>query len=68
MRSKSGLTIADMPYTMGITYHYEEETVLKDVPDFVIYVRSGIRFVILENFGRRFDQREQNELSGQGEI
>lgn len=64
VRSKSELTIANMLYTMGIPYHYEEEVVLSGIkvaPDFVIYVKSKNRFVILEHFGRMFDPGYQSE-------
>lgn len=54
VRSKSELNIANMLYTKGIPYHYEELVRLRDctvAADFKIAVRSENRFVLLEHIG-----------------
>lgn len=54
VRSKSELTIANILYSNGIPYHYEEEMEIDGImfcPDFKIYVEKSDRFVLLEHCG-----------------
>lgn len=71
VRSKSEVIIANMLFSKGIPYHYEEIIQVGDhfyAPDFRIAVRGSNRFVILEHCGmmgnRDYESQFTRKLMG----
>lgn len=63
VRSKSELTIANMLYSKGIPYRYEQEIQVNGVylaPDFAIYVGTENRVKLLEHCGMMQDRAYQS--------
>lgn len=66
VRSKSEAIIANMLYSKGIPYRYEEELVWEQsviTPDFIVAVPSEGRIKILEHFGMMFEPRYRNSAA-----
>ncbi len=66
VRSKSELSIANMLYSKGIHYRYEQEIQVDGIyicPDFTVYVETENRVKILEHCGMMFDRSYQADYA-----
>ena len=66
VRSKSELSIANMLYSKGIPYRYEQEIQVDGIyicPDFIVYVETENKVKILEHCGMMFDRGYQADYA-----
>ena len=66
VRSKSELSIANILHAKGIRYRYEEEIEIGGIlfcPDFIVYVESEDRYLLLEHCGLMLDESYQRRYA-----